>query len=62
VNIDFQFLYPGKELILFEKWDSFVDKFINVYPSIIKDKYIKEELGSKLATVNLSKGEFFSLL
>jgi hypothetical protein len=57
IDIDFEFLHPGKQMIFFDKWEDFVPKFINCYPGIIKDKYIKCELGNKLATVGLDKGE-----
>jgi hypothetical protein len=58
VDIDFEFLHPGKQLSLFDKWDSFATKFSNCYANVVKDKYIKIQLGNKLAIADLGKGEF----
>jgi len=37
IDIDFEYLHPGKGGLLFNKWDCFVEKIIPLMKSKIKD-------------------------
>lgn len=44
IDIDFEHLHQGKNNILFEKWDNFVEKIIPLMRSKIKDSNSKDLL------------------
>ncbi|XP_075154764.1 uncharacterized protein LOC142228263 [Haematobia irritans] len=53
IEIDFEFLYPGKAHMLFSKWETFKSKIITYYQLNLNNDFCKQQLSKAKRTSNI---------